>query len=178
VQGAASKKCTHCGEIKDLAEFSFKNEALGRRQPFCRTCHKEWNRQHYERNKATYIATAKRNSARYYAESGDRILEYLRNHPCVDCGEADPLVLEFDHRDRSIKRLAISAMLSRFGWAEIEREIDKCDVRCANCHRRRTALQLGYRKAALVLALGAGASAGAAGLEPATSDFGDRRSTN
>jgi hypothetical protein len=145
------KKCCRCGERKELAEFTLKNRATGVLHSFCRACHKAWNRKHYERNRATYLANARRNSARYYAESADRIIAYLRDHPCVDCGETDPLVLEFDHRDRSEKRQAVSVMLKNFGWAEIEREIAKCDVRCANCHRRRTSHQFGYRKVALLL---------------------------
>jgi hypothetical protein len=67
-------------------------------------------------------------------------------------------VLEFDHHDRATKREDVSRLMAYSSWRRIEAEIAKCDVRCANCHRRRTAHQLGWRKAAL---------AGAAGLEPA-----------
>jgi hypothetical protein len=70
------------------------------------------------------------------------VLEYLADHPCVDCGESDPIVLEFDHlRD---KRANISA-LTRNGesWRLLE-EIAKCEVRCANCHRRITAIRGGW----------------------------------
>ena len=65
------------------------------------------------------------------------MLEYLRTHACVDCGETDLLVLEFDHlRD---KKYNIAEMINRdFTWASILREIEKCEVVCANCHRRRT----------------------------------------
>lgn len=70
--------------------------------------------------------------------------EYLRLHPCVDCGEADPVVLEFDHV-RGTKRCNVSQMVSSYlSWATILKEIAKCDVRCANCHRRRTAIQFGW----------------------------------
>jgi len=66
-----------------------------------------------------------------------RILEYLRLHPCVDCGEADPIVLEFDHREN--KKAAIGEMFCTYSWSAMKREIEKCDVRCVNCHRRKTA---------------------------------------
>lgn len=66
------------------------------------------------------------------------VYEYLLTHPCVDCGEADIRVLEFDHV-RGTKTMAIREMLSRTApLARIFEEIAKCDVRCANCHRRAT----------------------------------------
>jgi hypothetical protein len=72
------------------------------------------------------------------------VLEYLLTHPCVDCGETDPVVLEFDHlRD---KLGNISAMYGH-AWRSILAEIAKCDVVCANCHRRRTARRVGAFRA-------------------------------
>ena len=79
------------------------------------------------------------------------LADFLRVHPCVDCGEADLLVLDFDHRDPSTKRLEISSMLEGYSWAAISAEIATCDVRCSNCHRRRTAHQFGWRKLALTI---------------------------
>lgn len=72
-----------------------------------------------------------------------RLRRYLEQHACVDCGEFDPEVLDFDHlRD---KRNNVSTMLwSGMLWKAIEDEIAKCEVRCANCHRRRTAREQGY----------------------------------
>ena len=55
--------------------------------------------------------------------------------------------LEFDHRDRTTKIAAVSQLIARqFSWDKIMAEIDKCDVRCANCHRKRTAVQFNTRK--------------------------------
>ena len=140
--------------MKPLAEFNFKNRAQDRRHPFCRECQHAWNRDHYRANKAIYIANARRNNARYQAENLRRLIQYLLEHQCVDCGERDPLVLEFDHRDAELKRIEVSLLLRRSaGWGSIAAEIAKCDVRCANCHRRRTARQFAWQKAALTLAL-------------------------
>lgn len=67
------------------------------------------------------------------------VWNYLLEHPCVDCGEKDIRVLEFDHRDPAEKTANISRLVSDgFGSARLEEEINKCDVRCGNCHRRRT----------------------------------------
>ncbi|HUQ34490.1 MAG TPA: hypothetical protein VM095_20380 [Pyrinomonadaceae bacterium] len=71
----------------------------------------------------------------------EKIYEYLEGHPCVDCGESDPIVLEFDHV-RGKKSYAVSSLGWRLvSWDSVMKEIAKCDVRCANCHRRRTAEQ-------------------------------------
>lgn len=68
-----------------------------------------------------------------------RIVELVSGRGCADCGETDPVVLEFDHV-RGVKAANISRMVSDLvGLGRIEAEIEKCDVVCANCHRRRTA---------------------------------------
>jgi hypothetical protein len=61
------------------------------------------------------------------------IKEYLFTHPCVDCWEDDPVVLEFDHRDPTAKK----GLVGQMSRSTVRAEIEKCDVRCANCHRRR-----------------------------------------
>lgn len=66
--------------------------------------------------------------------------DYLRQHPCMDCGEADPTVLDFDHRDGMQKLSSISRIIfDGMSMARLIAEIAKCDIRCANCHRRRHA---------------------------------------
>lgn len=64
--------------------------------------------------------------------------DWLDNHPCVDCGYVDWRALEFDHV-RGVKRSDVTTMVQNgLSWKTIQEEIDKCDVRCANCHRIRT----------------------------------------
>ena len=89
----SQKRCSRCSELKDLSEFTFKNEARGWLHGFCRGCHKKWNRAHYERNRSTYISNAQRNSAVYHADNLRHVVDYLLRHPCIDCGEDDLIVL-------------------------------------------------------------------------------------
>ena len=73
-----------------------------------------------------------------------RLLEFLADRACGDCGEPDSVVLEFDHAG-SEKTANVSDMsTSGFSWQRIEVEIEKCDIVCANCHRRRTAVEQGW----------------------------------
>jgi L-lysine 2,3-aminomutase len=70
-------------------------------------------------------------------------IDYLKDHPCIDCGESDPVVLDFDHIDPSQKTQTISRLMSGHRkWETILPEVRKCVVRCANCHRRRTRQQI------------------------------------
>jgi hypothetical protein len=70
--------------------------------------------------------------------------------PCVDCGEQDPVVLDFDHVDPNHKRQTVSFLArSGYPWATVMAEVDKCQIRCANCHRRRTAIQFDWPKVAI-----------------------------
>jgi hypothetical protein len=71
------------------------------------------------------------------------ITHYLESAPCVDCGEADVVVLDFDHV--GVKRHGVVELAYReASIASLKREIGECEVRCANCHRRRTAIQQGH----------------------------------
>jgi hypothetical protein len=95
-------------------------------------------------NAAPNGGTRQSKSASIQNRNAQFVLDYLRTHPCVDCGESDPVVLEFDHV-RGKKDGSISAMVSAGRpIAVIQAEIEKCDVRCANCHRETTVTQLGW----------------------------------
>jgi hypothetical protein len=170
----SERNCCRCGKPKPATEFNFKRRAIGQRHPFCRECQHAWNREHYRRNRATYIATARRHNLEYIAANMKRIVEYLDQHPCVDCGEGDILVLHFDHRDRADKLVEVGNLIRYGSWPRIAAEIAKCDVRCANCHQRRTARQFRWRK----IALSVHGVAGAEGLEPTAARFGDECSAN
>lgn len=91
--------------------------------------------------------------ARHRERNFDRMIEYLGRHPCSDCGESDPRVLDFDHLPMQAKRFEISRAVnaSTRSWAAILREIAKCEVVCANCHRRRTAQRGRFRKHLIAL---------------------------
>jgi hypothetical protein len=132
--------------MKPVEAFAFSDIARGRRQSYCRACHAAYRQAHYLRNKAEYIRRAGQQTIRRRIENRRQVRLYLLSHPCVDCGEADPLVLDLDHRDPKGKVQAVTWLAARRRWVIVAAEIDKCDVRCANCHRIRTAVQFGWSK--------------------------------
>jgi hypothetical protein len=141
------RRCIWCELIRPVSAFAFRSKATGTRQSHCRACHAAYRRSHYQRNKPEYIAREVDRIRRRRTENRRLVCAYLRSHPCVDCGERDIVTLQFDHRDRATKLQDVSLLVIGKSWSIVSREIEKCEVRCANCHRRRTASQLGWRGA-------------------------------
>lgn len=132
-------RCARCGRHKPPDAFNWRRVARGQRDTYCRVCRAEYKHEHYAANKQRYIDRAAISKRQLQTERMTFLVEYLRSHGCVDCGETDPLVLEFDHRGD--KAFNICSALNGRRWETVLSEIEKCDVRCANCHRRRTARQ-------------------------------------
>jgi len=79
---------------------------------------------------------------KYRIKVREKLFDYLSKEKCIDCGEKDPIVLDFDHIDKDNKFKTISQMLcGHYSFETILKEIKKCEIRCANCHRRRSYLQ-------------------------------------
>ena len=141
------RKCYRCGELKPSGDFAWRRKGKAQRDSFCRPCRSAYGREHYEANRQRYIDQAGEVKRRLTRERTMYLIEYFKTHPCMECGERDPIVLEFDHlRDKSF---AIGPSLTRTSWDKILAEMKKCEVVCANCHRRRTARRRGALRAVL-----------------------------
>lgn len=139
------RTCGRCGRQKPLADFAWRRIKRGQRDNYCRPCRAAYKREHYARNRQRYIECANRRTKRLVAERTGYLVAFLREHPCVDCGESDLIVLEFDHlRDKSFP---IAQGIRDRPWRDVLLEIEKCDVVCANCHRRRTNRRGGFIRA-------------------------------
>jgi hypothetical protein len=134
------KKCPRCKQTKNLSEFGYRNKERTKVASTCKVCMRLYRKEHYHNNKQQYRDRNKKSNAR----NRKLYIEYLQGAACKDCGEDDPIVLEFDHV-RGTKKMAVSKMIRNgYGANTIEKEIAKCDVRCANCHRRKTAKEGGW----------------------------------
>jgi hypothetical protein len=134
----ATARCSQCGRGAPAVDLP----ARGR---ICIECRRSNGRIHYRVNREYYIRKAKARNARTSAEVRDWLLNYLAQHPCVDCGTPDTRVLEFDHRDPAQKRAEVSVLASNgYSVRTVKDEVAKCDVRCANCHTIRTREQGGW----------------------------------
>jgi hypothetical protein len=103
-----------------------------------------YNRKYYATSEYARHQNLERNKRRQ-AELRRIKNEYKAAHPCCDCiaegrdGKWDIEVLDFDHRDSTIKKFDISQVVRHFRTVkDLMDEIAKCDVVCANHHRLRT----------------------------------------
>ena len=84
---------------------------------------------------------------KYRQRNREFLRDYLKYQCCGDCGERDPVLLEFNHIDPTTKKFNISdGVLNKVSLETLETEIDKCSILCANCHRSRTAASSNWYK--------------------------------
>lgn len=99
---------------------------------------KEYSRKHYEDNIERYKSRAAASNKKLRIRNRDFIKEIKESNPCTDCGEFYPYyVMHYDHiydKNGSVSDLSrASSSLDR-----IQKEIDNCELVCANCHAERT----------------------------------------
>ncbi len=138
------KKCPACTKDKPEDEFRKSKSRKDGYQPYCLTCDKEKQKEWYNKNKEKCIAKSNIRNAAARKDSREYVLAYLKEHPCINCGEEDPVVLDFDHIGN--KNLTISQLVTRGQLTAIKEEIKQCQVLCANCHRRKTAKDFNWYK--------------------------------
>lgn len=113
------------------------------KQSKCKPCKRIYDKAYHKSRPTEKKDEKLRRIAERALESKQYVWDYLLTHKCVMCGEDDPVVLEFDHIDQTTKLGNISE-LHRWSLKKVKEEIEKCRVLCANCHRRHTAIQLGW----------------------------------
>jgi hypothetical protein len=139
---AASKRCPRC--CPPSLFLSASRFPRNRARPdglgsCCLECKRAIDRQYWQRNahRLGPVRAGQKRARRQAARR--RALAYLLEHPCVDCGERDPVVLDFDHV-KGDKVANVSVLVANgYDWKVIAAEVAKCVVRCANCHRRHEA---------------------------------------
>lgn len=139
------KVCTKCKQRKEGTEFRKRSKAYDGLSSWCKECFKTYEKESY--------ATGRINVKRKYTNRKIRteankefIKEYLLNTPCIDCGDTDWWNLEFDHREQEDKSNNVNYLMQHASLNTLKKEIEKCDVRCLKCHRKRTIHQLGWWK--------------------------------
>src|ERR1700676_2546951 len=89
------KQCAGCEEFFPISSFPRKTDTT--RHGRCAPCKNTYQRANYRKGGAARVQSIVALNKGYKRRLQERVVEYLRVHPCVDCGETDPIVLEFDH---------------------------------------------------------------------------------
>src|ERR1017187_1870374 len=98
-----------------------------------RTKQAQWSRKHYLLHRSQKLKDNKQRKSdiRVWFNS------YRALQACKVCNESHPACLDFHHKERHTKLFEVTYMVHRgFGKDAILKEIEKCEVLCANCHRK------------------------------------------
>lgn len=137
------KECNNCKKIKPLSSFGKLSKNKDGLNNKCKECKRTYdNKFHNSRSQSTkelkYEAQKLRvNNIRSFLNT------YLDGKCCNQCGDSRKVVLEFHHlRDKEFN----IADGIRKSINKIKKEIEKCEILCANCHRVVTAKERRYYK--------------------------------
>lgn len=132
-----TKWCNRCEQTLSKSMFTESKSRYDGLQAYCQECMKAYRIEHYQKNKVQYVNRNKK----YTVAIKEYIIE-LKKAPCMDCGleyPDEPWLLEFDHREADDKLRTISTLAKNGSFRLLKEEIEKCDLVCVLCHRRRTA---------------------------------------
>lgn len=137
------KFCRSCGLDKPFIDFTKHSDSPDGLYRYCRLCKRERENGTYDVTRSQSILLRKQERTAF---NRLQLMKLLATSCCQDCGESDPVVLEFDHTSDD-KSSNVSLLVQQgYGWKRVLAEIAKCDIVCANCHRRRTYSRCGsYR---------------------------------
>lgn len=135
------KLCSKCKRNLELSCFYQRKKGLRAGQFYekCKECMKVRGRKYYHDNRKRQLSLALIRRHRAYLEKR-KFINKIKNKPCVDCGIKYPYyVMDLDHKTGKGKVKEVGYMTSR-NWSleKIKKEVEKCEVVCANCHRIRT----------------------------------------
>lgn len=133
-----NKQCFKCQITYPLNHFAFRNKKKGTKHGRCRLCRAEYYKSYYEADKSRHKTRSKKWAKKAIIKNQQYVKDYLITRHCIDCETTDIRVLEFDHIDPPQKKDNIAHMIFNYSLESVKKEIDKCEVRCANCHRIKT----------------------------------------
>ena len=139
-----TKFCIKCKVDLPVESFGPNKAKKDGKQAACMPCMKEYRKAHYHSNKRPYLDRARALDAKLR-----KLVAEAKNVPCNSCGieyPNEPWLMEFDHRDQHLKEDCVSRLIKQGSLTKLLAEIGKCDILCVVCHRRKTAIQLGWIK--------------------------------
>lgn len=130
------KICTKCNKYKPISCFHVRSKKDGTFKSHCKQCCSVRDQAYYVSPSSKKKKSLKRSRIKLEKRNRTLLLDFLSSSSCKDCGIGDIRVLDFDHLKD--KRYTISARFKSLSVETLVKEMEKCDVVCANCHRIRT----------------------------------------
>lgn len=127
------KVCTKCGRELPLDMFRWKNKTLGKKHSQCKDCQREQEHQHYLENKERREKVRER--ADWSKQNNTTLVDQYRSRGCKKCGDKRFYVIDFHHRNANDKVDTINHLIKSSTYDLLQKELNKCDPLCANCHR-------------------------------------------
>lgn len=126
------KRCPSCERDLPTSAFNRKSRTKDGLRVNCKDCDREASRRYYKQNPDGYKRRAGAQRAKLRAEHRAEIERLRREGKCAVCGEDEDCVLDFHHVEPGQPVTRVQGT-SRAAFA---RELAKCVLICANCHRR------------------------------------------
>lgn len=140
------KTCGACYEELDINQFHKQASNKTGYQHYCKKCVTNKIQKRYVDNKDYIIKQTIVNNELIKDRNFEFVKRYLQRFgKCIDCGYKDIRALEFDHV-RGSKKSGVKNMCGHTASIKsIKDEIKKCEVRCCNCHRIKTGIDLNWK---------------------------------
>lgn len=127
------KKCAKCKADKNESEFSFKNKKKNILHSYCKECKRELDNISYSENKNNRKEKIRKRANDSLINLRQYLNDLKKNKSCIKCGENRWWVLDFHHVND--KEYQISQLVKHGSLELLKKEVNKCVVLCANCHR-------------------------------------------
>src|ERR1700736_4870583 len=115
----STKTCPKCSLEKPVHDFPTRTIKSPRPGSYCRGCQREVSKEYYRSHLNDYRLKRQISQRRIIGRNLSKVAEFLQLRCCVDCGESDAVVLEFDHV-KGIKLDDVSTMVHQgLSWARI-----------------------------------------------------------
>ena len=137
--------CKYCEESLPLEVMTKDHTRPKGYKDYCKPCYNARAKEHRKRNPESYNAAQKRFESKKdktkkpiglsYKDKRAALDGIKTSRGCFFCGESTAVCLDFHHRNAIEKSFTISKHFHR-DFELLVKEIEKCEVVCANCHRK------------------------------------------
>lgn len=128
------KTCNTCQKEKNESEFHSKGN--GQIQTKCKLCQSDYSKVYYQSYKNKIKTNCKKNNKVLRIRNKNFVNNYKSERGCSNCNEREPVALDFHHTENNKEDSVARMARSSYSIVHILKEIAKCIILCANCHRK------------------------------------------